>query len=193
MINGKMMVTTAEEKETEAVGEILGSLIKEPQVITLDGDLGAGKTVLVRGAARGLESEGRVRSPTFNLLQVYRGKLPVYHFDFYRMEEEEELLELGLEEYLEGDGVVFIEWGHRFPAFLPEERLEICLERSNPQYEKLEAGEVEEIEKEYRMIHFTPRGFCHNRLIEVFWEAMHYDRFGKICGKINRPEKQGGS
>jgi len=171
MKTGKVLISTTEEKETMVVGEALGFIIKEPLVIAINGDLGAGKTTLVRGAALGLEVEGKIRSPTFNLLRVYRGRLPVYHFDFYRLEVEEELFDLGLEEYLEGQGVVFIEWANKFPSFLPGEYLEVYLERV--------CGEGGN-RQEWRNLYFNPRGDYYERLLDIFLENTCYDFQGRI-------------
>lgn len=90
-------------------------------IFALAGDLGAGKTQFVKGFVAKLQSESKVTSPTFTLLHEYDGgRLPVYHFDFYRLDLPEAAMRLGLEEYLYGDGVCLIEWADRFPQLLPE-------------------------------------------------------------------------
>lgn len=121
---------TRSEKETAYLGTLLGKLIEEPMVIALKGNLGAGKTVFVRGAAKGLEVKDQVNSPTFVLLKVYRGRFPVYHFDYYRLNEgeDDEAIEMGFEDYLPGDGVAFVEWAERLPFLLPLDYLEISVE-----------------------------------------------------------------
>ncbi len=138
MITGKVFLTTGSAQETERmgeiIGEIIGSVIVEEKfripLIALNGDLGAGKTVLVRGMVRGLGIDAGVRSPTFTLCNVYHGPVPVLHFDFYRIEDEEELHILDLEEHMEGnEGVVFIEWADKFPHVLPLNRLDIYVNR----------------------------------------------------------------
>ncbi len=123
-------VITRSEKETACLGALLGRMIEEPMVIALKGDLGAGKTVFVRGAAMGLGVNEQVTSPTFVLLKVYRGRFPIYHFDYYRLNEgeDEEAIEMGFEEYLPGDGVAFVEWAERLPLLLPVDYLEIYME-----------------------------------------------------------------
>jgi tRNA threonylcarbamoyladenosine biosynthesis protein TsaE len=96
-------------------------------VVVLSGDLGAGKTHLVQGVARGLGVGDPVTSPTFNLLLVHRGRIPLYHFDLYRLEHAVELEDIGFYETIESDGVSMIEWGDRFPAALPPEYLEVSI------------------------------------------------------------------
>ncbi|MFY9114166.1 MAG: tRNA (adenosine(37)-N6)-threonylcarbamoyltransferase complex ATPase subunit type 1 TsaE, partial [Dethiobacteria bacterium] len=98
MINEKAVITTRNEAETYRVGETLGQLIDIPLVITLDGKLGTGKTVMVKGAAKGLGITEIVRSPTFTIMMVYDGRLPLYHFDFYRLDDKMELDSLDLDE-----------------------------------------------------------------------------------------------
>jgi tRNA threonylcarbamoyladenosine biosynthesis protein TsaE len=100
--------------ETEALGEIWGREAKRGLVIALSGDLGAGKTQLVKGLARGLGIATRVHSPTFTLVNVYNGgRLTLFHLDLYRLETKEQILSAGLEEYLSPDGVAVIEWAER--------------------------------------------------------------------------------
>jgi tRNA threonylcarbamoyladenosine biosynthesis protein TsaE len=85
-------------------------------VLLLEGELGAGKSVFARGVARALGISGAVRSPTFTILNVLEGRWPFYHFDLYRLEEEADLSELGMEEYLDGEGVCVVEWAGKFSA-----------------------------------------------------------------------------
>jgi tRNA threonylcarbamoyladenosine biosynthesis protein TsaE len=100
--------------ETEALGEAWGRDAKNGLVIALSGDLGAGKTQLVKGLARGLGFPGRVHSPTFTLVNVYTGgRLTLFHLDLYRLETKEQIFSAGLEEYLRPDGVAVIEWAER--------------------------------------------------------------------------------
>jgi tRNA threonylcarbamoyladenosine biosynthesis protein TsaE len=119
MRQAEAFLTTRKEEETAYIGEMLGHILNKPIVIALKGDLGVGKTVFVRGAAFGLAVEEKVTSPTFVLLKIYQGRLPVYHFDFYRLSAEEDLIELGFDEYLPGEGVAFIEWAERLPELIP--------------------------------------------------------------------------
>ncbi len=119
-----LVLNTAED--THALGWRLGQAAAPGTFVALVGDLGAGKTALVRGLARGLGVSGRVQSPTFVLVQVHEGgRLPLWHADWYRLGSEEELEHLALDEL--DEGVVAVEWADRFPGALPPDRLEIRL------------------------------------------------------------------
>jgi tRNA threonylcarbamoyladenosine biosynthesis protein TsaE len=108
---------------SQAYGESWATGLAGGEILALHGVLGAGKTQLVKGLARGLGFEGDVTSPTFTIIHEYRGgRLPLYHIDLYRIRSEKEAVDLGLEEYLpSGDGVTVIEWPDRIPALLPPE------------------------------------------------------------------------
>jgi tRNA threonylcarbamoyladenosine biosynthesis protein TsaE len=98
-------------------------------VLALRGDLGSGKTIFVKGLVAGLGSRAAVTSPTFTILHEYReGRLPVYHFDFFRLEDRQSIARLGLDDYFFGDGVSVIEWADRFPEFIPQEARWILFE-----------------------------------------------------------------
>jgi tRNA threonylcarbamoyladenosine biosynthesis protein TsaE len=113
------------EKETEHLGLDLAGLMKRGDVVALYGELGAGKTCLVRGLAEGLGLESEmVSSPSFSLINEYPGPVPLFHVDCYRLHLEEEIEELGLEEYFDRPGITVIEWAERINR-LPDERLEI--------------------------------------------------------------------
>ena len=120
---------TRSEAETHRLGERLGGRLRAGDVVLLSGELGAGKSVLARGIARGMGVEGAVPSPTFTLMTVHRGSLcPLYHMDLYRLKDASALWESGLEEYVGGDGVTLIEWPERALEALPERHLaaELC-------------------------------------------------------------------
>lgn len=121
----------APEKTAELAGRLAGAL-QPGGVICLDGDLGAGKTLFVQSLAAGLGVREEVTSPTFNLMNVYEtGRLPVVHFDLYRLEQEYELEEIGFYDYVDAsDGLVLIEWAEKFPDCLPAERIELRLQRT---------------------------------------------------------------
>ncbi|HET6409991.1 MAG TPA: tRNA (adenosine(37)-N6)-threonylcarbamoyltransferase complex ATPase subunit type 1 TsaE [Chthoniobacteraceae bacterium] len=106
--------------ETLAFAREIASRLRPGAIIALNGDLGSGKTQFVKGLALGLGFAGEVTSPTFTLIHEYvGGRVPLYHFDFYRLNTEEEALELGLEEYLRGSGVCVIEWAGKFRPLIP--------------------------------------------------------------------------
>lgn len=117
----------ADESGTERLGASLANRLPAGTVISLIGTLGAGKTRLVQAVARSLNiPDGEVSSPTFILIKEYvAGRRPVYHFDTYRLHDEDEFLELGPDEYFDADGLSFVEWGDRVETVLPEDRLEI--------------------------------------------------------------------
>jgi len=114
------------EETTLRVGSTIADLLTPGTVVALIGNLGAGKTALSQAicAAMGVENQ-QVTSPTFVLIQEYAGRLPVYHFDTYRLRDEDEFLELGADEYLEGEGVCLIEWADRVHDLLPRDRVQI--------------------------------------------------------------------
>jgi tRNA threonylcarbamoyladenosine biosynthesis protein TsaE len=106
--------------ETESSGRDFAAKIDKGDVIALRGDLGSGKTQFVKGVVAGLESSVEVTSPTFTLIHEYSGgRLPIYHFDFFRIEDRQSAERLGLDEYFFGDGVCLIEWADRFPELMP--------------------------------------------------------------------------
>lgn len=116
------MATTISQsaEETIAFGQSIAATLRRGDVLALCGELGAGKTHFVKGITSGLGGDAAVTSPTFTLIHEYfGGHLPAYHFDFYRLDDEDEALKIGLDEYLDGDGVCLIEWADKFPALLP--------------------------------------------------------------------------
>ncbi|WP_078592662.1 tRNA (adenosine(37)-N6)-threonylcarbamoyltransferase complex ATPase subunit type 1 TsaE [Evansella clarkii] len=110
-------------EETQRLAERLAAELQPGDLITLSGDLGAGKTSFTKGLAKGLGVTANVNSPTFTIIKEYEGRLPFYHMDAYRVEDEGE--ELGLDEYFEGEGVTVVEWPTMVEEQLPEERLDI--------------------------------------------------------------------
>lgn len=110
-------------KETKEFGRKLGSLLKPGDIVSLNGDLGAGKTTLTKSIGLGLGVDDYITSPTFALINEYEGRVPVYHFDVYRLENVEELYDLGFDEYFYGKGVSIVEWGNKIEKLLPEERI----------------------------------------------------------------------
>jgi len=112
-------------KETQDFGLKLGSILRGGEVICFIGDLGAGKTILTKSIAKGLGVKDYVTSPTFTLINEYKGRVPLYHFDVYRLEGVEDILDLGFEEYFYSKGVTIIEWGNKIERALPEDVLTI--------------------------------------------------------------------
>ena len=136
------------EGETANLARKLGKLVEPGDIICLIGDLGAGKTSFTKAFALGLEVEDYVTSPTFTIIQEYEGRIPLYHFDVYRIEDLREMEDIGYEEYFYGDGVCVIEWAQIIKDLLPKnylqieirhmdiEKREICLTATNKYYEK---------------------------------------------------------
>jgi tRNA threonylcarbamoyladenosine biosynthesis protein TsaE len=119
------MFVSASEKDTQALGELLGRRLFPGALVLLHGELGAGKTVFARGVARGLDVTAPIQSPTFTLMNAHNGRLPFYHFDLYRLEAEEELFELGIDELMDGDGVTLVEWAEKFPGYFHSPSLDV--------------------------------------------------------------------
>ena len=136
---------TVTAEETREVGEAIAGLLRLGDAIALTGDLGAGKTTLVQGAARALGVRDQVVSPTFTLVREYEGRMPVAHVDVYRLERVQDVIDLGLEELPAEPGVLFVEWGDAVAALLPDDRLEIELTGPDP-------------ESDARRIRVTPKG-----------------------------------
>jgi len=135
---------------TMTLARKLAKSLKPGDILCLVGNLGCGKTTFVKGLARGLRIKPeRVSSPTFVLMNIYEGKLPLYHFDLYRLEEIGEMQALGYEEFLYGDGVSVIEWAERIQPLLQKEYLEIQFKHSG---------------EDRRQLQFVPRG---NRYIQL--------------------------
>lgn len=111
--------------ETRKVGAALAELLIPGDVVSLTGDLGAGKTAFVQGAARALGVQEPVTSPTFVLVRQYRGDVPVHHVDVYRLDRVQEVLDLGYEDLLDPSGVVFVEWGDAIDTLLPDDHLRV--------------------------------------------------------------------
>ena len=120
-------VTSRSPEETQAAGERLGARLQAGAVVACIGALGAGKTCFLQGLARGLGVQSQVTSPTFVLVNQYRGRLPVYHVDAYRTDTLTELLDLGIEDLLHGDGVTVIEWADKLVPLLPPRAIMVTI------------------------------------------------------------------
>jgi tRNA threonylcarbamoyladenosine biosynthesis protein TsaE len=125
-----MVIFTRNAPETELLGECLGRVLESGDVVTLSGDLGAGKTRFAQGVASGLgvDRAHPVTSPTYTILNEHQGLLPLYHFDFYRFGTGADLRDLGFEEYVAGVGVCLVEWPERLVGGFAEEYVEICID-----------------------------------------------------------------
>ncbi|HHU70243.1 MAG TPA: tRNA (adenosine(37)-N6)-threonylcarbamoyltransferase complex ATPase subunit type 1 TsaE [Thermoanaerobacterales bacterium] len=148
-------IKTYSPDETFNIGTKLGKLFIEGDLICLEGPLGAGKTHITQGFANGLKIKDHVSSPTFNIIKEYHeGRIPLYHMDLYRLTEPEELIDLGYEEYIYGNGVTVVEWADKAQGMFPEERLII----------KLEYG----VNITTRVIEFMPLGDRYKQLVDDF-------------------------
>lgn len=130
MMEKKQMIDSLSEKETFAIAEKLAKQAQAGEVYCLSGDLGVGKTVFTKGFAAGLGITEPVSSPTFTIVQIYdEGRLPLYHFDVYRIEDIEEMEEIGYEDCFYGEGVCLVEWAELIKEILPENRRKILIEK----------------------------------------------------------------
>lgn len=145
-------IQTKSPEETMDFAKQLGEQLNPSDVITLEGDLGAGKTHFTKGIGKGLEVKRVINSPTFTIIKEYQGRIPLYHMDVYRLDEEAE--DLGFDEYFHGDGVTVIEWASVIEDLLPEERLDIIIRHNG--------GDT-------RSIELTPRG---ERMINICKELV---------------------
>ncbi|MDY6826550.1 MAG: tRNA (adenosine(37)-N6)-threonylcarbamoyltransferase complex ATPase subunit type 1 TsaE [Bacillota bacterium] len=168
MRQAEAFITTRSEAETAHIGEVLGRILDRPLVVALQGELGAGKTVFVRGAARGLAVREQITSPTFVLQRIYHGRLPLYHFDFYRLSDDDDIIELGFEEYLPGEGAAFVEWPERLPEVLPPDQLEIIIERF---YDGNGEG---------RQLRFNPLGSTSAAILALLLETLNWHSDGSL-------------
>ncbi|MFH0924355.1 MAG: tRNA (adenosine(37)-N6)-threonylcarbamoyltransferase complex ATPase subunit type 1 TsaE [bacterium] len=150
----KFTYTSNNPKKTKKIASLLASLLPKGSVLALIGELGSGKTTFIKGLAEGLKVKGAryVTSPTFILVNEYKGEIPLYHFDVYRLESQDEFFALGFEEYVYGNGVTAIEWADKVEDSLPNDYLEI----------KFKAI----VKKNQREIEFISHGERYKELIE---------------------------
>ena len=156
-------VITSSPEQTWQVGQILGARLQSGDTVCLYGDLGAGKTSFSYGIALGLEVRDQyITSPTFTFVNVYKGRVPFYHIDLYRLEEPEELEGIGFEEYIDSDGVTVIEWAERAEDELPAERLSVYLNFVDDH--SREIGFLAEGERYQKLLHDLSRQLVGNRI-----------------------------
>jgi tRNA threonylcarbamoyladenosine biosynthesis protein TsaE len=145
-------INSYSDNESKKLAARLVHLLKAGDVITLEGDLGAGKTTFTKGIAEGLGVKRKVTSPTFTIIKEYDGLLPLYHMDAYRLENSEE--DIGFFEYFNGTGISVVEWAQFIEEFLPRERLNIKISYLD--------------DESSRLISFQPKGKYYERIIEEF-------------------------
>jgi tRNA threonylcarbamoyladenosine biosynthesis protein TsaE len=133
-----LLKTTGNASEMEMIAQDLAEILRSGDIVALYGPVGSGKTCFVRGLAHGLGCSQEVRSPSFTLVNEYSGSPPLYHIDFYRLERETEIMDLGWIDYLDSDGVVAIEWAERVRNMLPLERFDVYLDFSGPEKRRVE-------------------------------------------------------
>lgn len=124
-----METITHSAAETEAAGRAFAAALHSGDVVACFGDLGVGKTAFTRGVAAGLGCQGRVTSPTFTIVNEYDGPIPLFHFDMYRLSGEDDLFDIGWEDYLERQGVCLVEWSERIAGALPPETIRVDIRR----------------------------------------------------------------
>jgi len=122
-------VCTTSEKETVEIGKMLGNLFTGGEILALNGEMGAGKTAFTKGIALGIDINEYITSPTFALVNEYVGRLPLYHFDVYRINDEDELMEIGFEDYIYSNGVSVVEWSSLTPNIIPKERINVSIDK----------------------------------------------------------------
>ncbi len=132
-----IFVKTNNVEETVKLGELLGSFAQKGDCICLDGDLGAGKTHLTKGIAIGLGIDEEITSPTFTIVQEYESSLPLFHFDWYRLADEDELYAMGFSDYGRRGGVMVIEWAYNIPSALPKDYLHIRISYGESEDERV--------------------------------------------------------
>lgn len=149
------------DEEMQVFGAALAEVLDKDDVVYLYGTLGAGKTTLVRGFVRAMGYKGRISSPTFTIMNIYDADPPVYHFDFYRLGNAD-MDDLGLEDYLEREGISFIEWPQAGRESLPEEALTIEIDLTDNDYER------------ERQLKITAEGSKYREKLERLMQVVHF-------------------
>lgn len=141
-----MVMTLTDAKMTEELGRRVGKALRPGDIIAFYGGLGAGKTTFIRGLAEGMGLSARVSSPTFTIVNEYLGPVPLFHFDMYRLSGEDELFEIGWEDYLDRGGVCAVEWSENVEEIFPEGTIRIAIEKISDNERKIEITGLEERE-----------------------------------------------
>ena len=144
-------IITKSPEETKKLGKEVSKLVKPGDLLAFYGELGAGKTCFIQGISRGLKVKDYVTSPTFTIINEYQGKIPIFHFDLFRLNNAEEILELSYKEYFYGEGLTVIEWAEKIEQFLPKEHLKI---------------DIKFKDRYQRTISFIPQGDRFNNFLE---------------------------
>ena len=177
-MSANLSIQTSSPEETQQVGQIIGEQSQPGDIYLLTGPLGAGKTCLTQGIGRGMGVAGHPRSPTFVLMTRYEGKLTLHHMDLYRINDPLEAWDLGLEEYLSGDGVCVIEWADQAEELFPENALWI-----NMDYDHLRQAQPDNHTKNYPNDRLSRITTCqgesedaeNTRVITFGWHSPRYD------------------
>ena len=138
---GKKIITL-NSKQTKDLGNKLARKLRQGSLVALCGSLGSGKTTMIKGICQGLGVKELVRSPCFIIMTQYKGKLPIYHFDLYRLKNPDELHTIGYEEYFYGDGICLVEWAEKAKYFLPEQRIDVFLKILSESQREIKINEI---------------------------------------------------
>ena len=168
----RMIIETKSARETIELGKRIGRLLRAGDVVALTGKLGSGKTTLTQGMARGLVVKKRnyVTSPSFTLVKEYKGRLPIYHIDLYRIDNLKEVYDLGYEEYFYGEGITIIEWAEKIRRLLPEEVLIITLET---------------VDENGRRIEFVPKGKHYQKIVKTLMRNVKCEKNASTHQRLN--------
>lgn len=165
-MTGRLALRSRDPETTRAIAAAMAPVFRPGDVVSLTGELGAGKTCFVQGLARGLDVEGRVTSPTFMLVKHYDGRLPIVHCDVYRLDRLQDVLDLG-DEVMGPDAVTLIEWGDAVAAILPDDHLEVALTMADDPAEGSTSPAVDAFDEPARQLTLVPHGAWVDRLPEV--------------------------
>ncbi len=146
-----LTIITKSPEETKNLGKEVSKLTKPGDLLAFYGELGVGKTCFIQGISQGLKVKDYVTSPSFTIINEYQGKIPIYHFDLFRLDNAEEILELGYKEYFYGEGLTVIEWAEKIEQLLTKEHLKI---------------EIKFKDRYQRTISFIPQGDRFNKFLE---------------------------